>query len=101
MQKLSEPVLAFAKQLELDNKIPTNHIAQETKKAFKDQCCPDTISNILKSHPHYFNKKMVRKQTRKQSAKNKLISLIKLIKEDDPRIESLLSEVAEPLHLAK
>jgi hypothetical protein len=44
---------------------------------------------------------MIRKSSRKQSAKNKVIAIIKLLKDDDPRIGLLLSDVAEPMHLVK
>jgi hypothetical protein len=72
-----------------------------TKQEFKDQCCADTISNILKDNPLYFNKNMIRKSSKTQSAKSKVISLIKLLKDDDPRINLLLSDVAEPIHLVR
>ena len=98
---LNEQVISFAKQLELDNAIPKNQIAKITKQEFKDQCCADTISNILKDNPNYFNQNMIRKSSRKQSAKNKVIAIIKLLKDDDPRIGLLLSDVAEPMHLIK
>ena len=96
---LNESVLAFAKQLE--HIVPINQIATLTKKEFKDQCCADTVSNILKNNPQYFNKNKMRKSSRKQSAKSKVISLIKLLKDDDPRINLLLSDVAEPIHLVR
>ena len=51
MQDLAKPVLAYAKRLELDNTIPTNKIASLTKQEFKDHCCADTVSNILKNNP--------------------------------------------------
>lgn len=101
LQDLAEPVLAYAKRLELDNTIPTNKIASLTKQEFKDHCCADTVSNILKNNPQYFNKNKVRKSSRKQSAKSKVISLIKLLKDDDPRISLLLSDVAEPIQIVK
>ena len=101
MQDLAKPVLAYAKKLELDNTIPTNKIASLTKQEFKDHCCADTVSNILKNNPQYFNKNKVRKSSRKQSAKSKVISLIKLLKDDDPRISLLLSDVAEPIQIVK
>ena len=85
MQDLTEPVLAYAKRLELDNTIPTNKIA----------------SLIIYKRYLCFNKNKVRKSSRKQSAKSKVISLIKLLKDDDPRISLLLSDVAEPIHIVK
>ena len=100
MQDLTEPVLAYAKRLESMN-VQTNKIASLTKQEFKDHCCADTVSNILKNNPQYFNKNKVRKSSRKQSAKSKVISLIKLLKDDDPRISLLLSDVAEPIHIVK
>ena len=81
--------------------VQTNKIASLTKQEFKDHCCADTVSNILKNNPQYFNKNKVRKSSRKQSAKSKVISLIKLLKDDDPRISLLLSDVAEPIHIVK
>ena len=53
------------------------------------------------NNPQYFNKNKVRKSSRKQQAKSKVISLIKLLKDDDPRISLLLSDVAEPIHIVK
>ena len=99
--QLSVTVLAFAKQLESDETIPNNQIASLTKQEFKDQCCADTISNILKENPLYFNKNMIRKSSKTQTAKSKVISLIKLLKDDDPRISLLLSDVAEPIHIVR
>ena len=97
MQDLTEPVLAYAKRLELDNTIPTNKIASLFIPVFFIL----SFSNILKNNPQYFNKNKVRKSSRKQSAKSKVISLIKLLKDDDPRISLLLSDVAEPIHIVK
>jgi hypothetical protein len=99
VQKLKDQVLNFAKDLE--GQIPLDQIASATKHEFGDKCSESTIANYLANKPEYFSKSKKRIVTKKQSLKSKLIQAIKSLKEDDPILEQLASEVTEPLHLVK
>ena len=90
MQKYKVQVIEFAKDLE--GEVPLPRIASLTKHEFSNKISDQTVSNILSEKPEYFNQKMVRKIFRKPSLKSKLI---KAIKDDDPKIESLVSEFSE------
>jgi hypothetical protein len=95
----TDQVLQFAKELE--GQIPLQQIASTTKHEFSQKCSPATVSNILKSNPEYFNKNKARKTHKTQSLKSRLLSKIKNLPNDDPTLEAIVSEFAEPLHLVR